>query len=137
MAKLIVIRKSSFFGAIIGINIFVDNENIGSVRNGKSIEINISAGTHVLKGIFKGVMGNKCNEFTIDVLENETKTVFIGPPLPYWLGVFLPFMALLVFRDELQPISHLERTPYSLVTLLVFFVLLMLFRKKLLLISEF
>lgn len=68
--KLILNRKKSFIGCGSAFSIYIDNELVGKIKNGKSLEVDITAGSHVIS------VNNK-NEVTIQVTGDTTADVVI------------------------------------------------------------
>lgn len=48
MGKLLITRESNYIGCGASYNIFLDNQKVGKISNGRQIEIKINNGTHKL-----------------------------------------------------------------------------------------
>lgn len=68
--KLILNRKKSFIGCAVAFSIYVDNEMVGKIKNGKTLEVPITPGNHTISV-------NKKNEVTIQVTGDTTADVTI------------------------------------------------------------
>lgn len=65
---ILVTRQKSFTSALVGIPVYIDNEVIGVVDNGKTIFFGISAGTHTIQA-GKGKQASE--KIEVKILEKE------------------------------------------------------------------
>ena len=71
--KIIINREKSFVGCLVGFKIYVDNNYVGKVKNGKTLIIEVTPGEHVLSL-------NKMNPVGINVYNDiAVDTVIFGP----------------------------------------------------------
>lgn len=68
--KLILTRKKSFVGFAGSFSIYVDNELVGKIKNGKTLEVDITPGNHTISV-------NKANAVNINVTGNVTADVVV------------------------------------------------------------
>lgn len=69
--KLIIHRKSSFYGCAIPFKIFVDEREMGTINNGDTLTFEIPYGTHQ---VYFNSVGDKANrEVTLSEDKNEIK----------------------------------------------------------------
>ena len=62
--KIIVTREKKVLGFAISFPVFVDGENIGSLGNGKSLEVNVAPGKHLVE--FRCVEKTITQKVTLD-----------------------------------------------------------------------
>ena len=58
--KLILNRKKSFVGSLISFDIYIDNEKVGQIKNGETVELQVSSGDHQIS-----INGNNAVNITI------------------------------------------------------------------------
>ena len=46
MCKLILHRKRAFFGSMVPLDVYIDSEKVGTIKNGKTLELDIFVGQH-------------------------------------------------------------------------------------------
>ncbi|MBW8523938.1 YusG family protein [Chryseobacterium chendengshani] len=98
MAKIIINRSSEFSNILRSIEIFLDNEKIGEIKDGESKEFEIAAGNHALKAKIDWCSSNLIN---LNIKEEEI--------LRYNLSGRNPFLAL--FYITLGKDQYLELKP--------------------------
>ncbi len=70
--KFTLIRKKSFVGSLVNYKIYVDNEMVGKIKNGQTVEMELTPGNHVISL-------NKMNPTNVVITEDTTaETAIMG-----------------------------------------------------------
>ncbi len=83
--KLTLNRKKDFVGALVGWNVFIDNEKVGKLKNGETIILDVTSGNHIISfnktnpiniqingDTFADVVMYSTNNFGIDNINGQT-----------------------------------------------------------------
>ncbi|MBQ9012267.1 MAG: hypothetical protein IJ105_03800 [Bacilli bacterium] len=68
--KLTLTRKKSFVGGMVGFDIYIDNVKVGKIKNGKTVELEITGGEHIISI-------HKNNPVSINITKDTTADVVV------------------------------------------------------------
>lgn len=100
MTKIIINRSSEFSNKLRSIEIYLDNVNIGDIKDGESKEFEIDSGNHVLEAKI-----DWCSSNLVNLKINHDKT------LRYNLSGRNPFLAM--FYITLGKNQYLDLKPVN------------------------
>ena len=69
--KLVLKRKKAFVASLITFNIYIDNEKVGKIKNGQTVEFAITGGSHTI------AIHNKNNAVNLVINGNTTAEVVV------------------------------------------------------------
>jgi len=77
MGSITVKRESKFIGSALGMEIYLNNQYIALIKNGKSIDLPTHSGDHAIYAVLSGA-GTRSNPLFFHLANNERIRIVCG-----------------------------------------------------------
>ena len=121
MPKITIVRPYEWSNQRKNINVFIDDEKVGSVGIESTVHFEVSPGKH--KVVLKNRLSNGSQPLEVDLSDNEDKTIRMSTFKYLWLSGIVAGIAIYTINKFLISFSDLE----SITSLAVVFAVVLFF----------